>query len=119
MGKSRTEIDDSARSFIEAQKMFFVATAPLSRDGRINLSPKGLDSFRVLGPRRVGYVDYTGSGIETIAHIRENARLTIMFCAFDGPANILRLYGNGRFVQPADREFSELIVRFAAADGVR
>lgn len=108
MGKTYPEIDDSVRAFIQAQRMFFVSTAPLSAGGHINLSPKGLDTFRVLGPRRVAYLDYTGSGVETIAHIRENGRLTIMFCAFEGRPNILRLYGKGRVVEVGDAEFTEL-----------
>lgn len=86
--------------------MFFVASAPLSSDGHVNLSPKGLDTFRIVSPTRVAYADFTGSGVETIAHVRENGRMTIMFCAFDGSPNILRLYGRGRFLEPGEAEFA-------------
>jgi hypothetical protein len=119
MGMTRHEIDDSLREFIQNQRIFFVATAPLRPDAHVNLSPKGLDSFRVLGPSEVGYVDYTGSGIETVAHVRENGRLTIMFCAFEGRADILRLYGKGRIVEPQDAEFSRIIGLFKPAAPVR
>lgn len=112
MGTPHPEIDATVRAFIEGQKMFFVATSPLAGDGHVNVSPKGLDSFRVLGPKLVGYVDYTGSGVETIAHVRENGRLTIMFCAFEGKPNILRLYGRGRVVEASDPEFAAWIGKF-------
>lgn len=112
MGKTYTELHETHRAFIERQRMFFVATAPRADGGHINLSPKGLDSFRVLSPTRVGYADFAGSGVETIAHLRENGRMTIMFCAFDGPPNILRLYGRGRVVEPQDAEFSALAAEF-------
>jgi hypothetical protein len=117
MGRTLTEIDAATRDFIKAQHIFFVATAP-SR-GHINLSPKGLDTFRILGPRQVAYADYTGSGVETIAHIRENGRLTIMFCAFEGRANILRLYGTGRAIEAGTDEFAALSPQFEAGEGVR
>ena len=113
MGNAHPEIDAALREFIAAQHVFFVATAPLSHDGRINLSPKGLDSFRILGPSMVGYIDYAGSGVETIAHLRENGRLTLMFCAFNGRPNILRLYGRGRVLEPQDADFSEHLSHFA------
>jgi len=93
--KAWTEINDRQKAFIAEQKMFFVATAPLSEEGHVNLSPKGLDSFAVLGPNRVAYIDLGGSGIETHAHLRENGRICIMFCAFEGKPLILRLYGRG------------------------
>jgi Pyridoxamine 5'-phosphate oxidase len=112
MGKVYTSISDQHQSFIEKQKMFFVATAPLSLEGHVNLSPKGLDSFRVLSPSKVAYMDITGSGNETSAHIMENGRITIMFCAFEGPPNILRLYGNGYTVIPGDAEWEELAGHF-------
>ena len=88
MGKVYEEITDRLANFIEAQHMFFVATAPKKEDGLVNVSPKGYDSFRILGPRQVGYLDMTGSGVETIAHVKENGRLTIMFVAFEGRALI-------------------------------
>src|SRR5256885_16795027 len=83
-------------AFLERQPMFFVATAPLGADGHVNVSPKGLDgTFAVLDRDRVAYLDLTGSGIETVAHVRENGRVTLMFCAFDGPPRIVRLFGHG------------------------
>lgn len=119
MGSMHPEIDDRVRHFIAAQHLFFVATAPLSRDGHINLSPKGLDSFRILGPRQVAYLDHNGSGIETVSHVRENGRLTIMFCAFEGKPNILRLHGRGRVIEPADSEFPGLLGQFTPRALVR
>ena len=95
MGKIFDALDAELVSFIESQKLFFVATAPLDADGLVNLSPKGLDTFRILGPREVAYLDLTGSGIETLAHLRENGRVCFMFCAFDGRPRILRLHGRG------------------------
>jgi hypothetical protein len=112
-------VDEELRAFIGRQHVFFVATAPLSSDGHVNLSPKGLDTFRVLGPTTVGYLDLTGSGVETIAHLRENGRVTVMFCAFDGRPRILRLYGRGRAVEPADAEWAGLAARFPELPGVR
>jgi predicted pyridoxine 5'-phosphate oxidase superfamily flavin-nucleotide-binding protein len=104
MGKLYDEIDAKLEAWIAAQPMFFVATAP--RDGgRVNVSPKGVaGTFRVLGPRQVAYVDLIGSGIETVAHLRENGRVTLMFCAFAGPPRIVRLYGRGRVEQPLNGE---------------
>lgn len=119
MAKTDDAIDDTNRAFIEAQQLFFVATAPLSPDGHANLSPKGLDSFRVLSPTRVAYLDLTGSGNETSAHLRENGRITFMFCAFAGPPKILRLYGRGETVLPSDDRWTELIPRFGERPGTR
>lgn len=111
MGKSYDEIDPSLAEFIKAQQLFFVATAPLAQTGHVNLSPKGLNSFRILNPLTVAYLDFGGSGIETQAHLQENNRLTIMFCAFEGPAKILRLYGKGRAISAHTSESSELYRR--------
>jgi len=119
MGKVLDNVDNSSAEFIAAQKMFFVATAPLAGDGILNLSPKGLPTFVVLDPKRVAYLDLTGSGAETIAHLRENGRIVLMFCAFEGPPNILRIHGRGRVLTPADADFAELVARFAPRDGVR
>ena len=119
MGKTYTEIEAPLADFIRTQHVFFVATAPLSEAGHVNLSPKGLDCLRILTPLQVGYIDYSGSGAETVAHTRENGRATIMFCAFDGPPRILRLYGRGRAVEPQDAEFADLISRFTPAAPVR
>jgi predicted pyridoxine 5'-phosphate oxidase superfamily flavin-nucleotide-binding protein len=105
MGKLYDEIDDGLRAFLEAQHVFFVATAPSDGDGHVNCSPKGLDAFRVLAPRTVGYLDYVGSGVETIAHVRENGRIVLMFCAFEGPPRIVRLHGRGRVTEATDPGF--------------
>ena len=119
MGKVYEEIDASLRAFIDRQHVYFVGTAPTGPDGHLNLSPKGLDTFRVLGPKSVAYLDLTGSGIETVAHLRENGRITIMFCAFEGRPLIVRLYGRGRVVEPGDREWDGLIARFPEYPGAR
>lgn len=112
MGKFSDTILSHHREFIAAQKMFFVGTAPLSASGHVNISPKGLDSFRVLGDNKVAYMDIVGSGNETSAHAGENGRITFMFCAYDGPPNILRLYGTAHTVLPADDEWQELSAHF-------
>jgi len=104
------------QNFIAQQHMFFVATAPLADVGRVNMSPKGYDSLRLIDSRTVAYVDLTGSGAETIAHLRENGRITFMFCAFDGKPNIVRLYGRGRVVRAEDSEWPELLDLFAGSD---
>lgn len=122
MGKVHEKIDGRLREFILAQPMFFVATAPGGRDGHVNVSPKGMRGcFAVLGEHRVAYLDYTGSGAETIAHLRDNGRITLMFCAFDGPPNIVRLYGQGRVVRPGEDGFDELCAGFdvEAGNGLR
>jgi predicted pyridoxine 5'-phosphate oxidase superfamily flavin-nucleotide-binding protein len=108
MGASFDSINDRARAFIEAQHMFFVATAPSGDEGHVNLSPKGYDTFRVLGPNRVAYLDLTGSGAETVAHVRQNGRITLLFCAFDGKPNLVRLYGTGSVAAPGDVAYDEL-----------
>ena len=108
MVKTATSLSDAHTEFIRSQNMFFVGTAPVGARGHINVSPKGMDTFRILNPTAVAYLDLTGSGVETIAHLRENGRIVIMFCAFQGPPNILRLYGRGRSVKPEDVEFPSL-----------
>jgi hypothetical protein len=112
MGKFFTEIREQEKKFIEKQRLFFVGTAPLGAEGHINLSPKGMDSFRVFSPNQVAYMDIVGSGNETSAHLLENGRITLMFCAFDGPPNILRLYGKGYTVIPSDKEWPALSAQF-------
>ena len=112
MAKFYDAIADEHRSFIAEQHIFFVSSAPLSGDGHVNLSPKGLDSFRVLTPNRVAYMDLISSGNETSAHLLENGRLTIMFCSFEGYPNILRLYGRGRTVLPGSSAWAELSPQF-------
>ncbi len=119
MGKFSDTILDHHRKFIEAQHMFFVSTAPLSAEGHINLSPKGLNTFRVLSPNCVAYLDIVGSGNETSAHLLENGRITFMFCAFDGPPNILRLYGQGKTVLPGVGEWDELSSQFTLLPATR
>ena len=112
MAKEFSRIDESLRDFIGDQAMFFVATAP-SEGGRINLSPKGYrDTFAVLDDHTVAYVDLFGSGVETIAHLRDNGRITIMFCSFTRNSRILRLFGTGRVVRPDDAEFTDLLAHF-------
>jgi hypothetical protein len=96
MGKSYDEITPELSNWIGRQRVFFVATAPLASGGLINCSPKGLDTLRILGPREVAYLDLTGSGIETLAHSRENGRIVFMFCAFEGPPKIVRLHGTSQ-----------------------
>ena len=104
----KDEIGSKEAAFIDAQHLFFVATAPLSADGHVNLSPKGHASLARLGPRRVAYIDLGGSGIETHAHLRENGRICLMFCAFEGDPLILRLYGRGRAHSYGTPEFEAL-----------
>jgi hypothetical protein len=110
-------IDDRLRAFIEAQRMFFVATAPSGGDGHINLSPKGGEGlFRVTGELGFAYVDLMGSGIETIAHLKENGRIVVMFCAFEGAPKIVRLHGTGRPVERGDEGFEELLATFDVSE---
>jgi len=119
MGKLYDRIDDTLRAFIEAQHLFFVGTAPLSAEGHVNISPKGLDALRVLGPRTLLYLDYVGSGAETIAHLRENGRIVIMLCAFQGPPKIVRLHGTGEVLEPGDSGYAELRALFASKQPAR
>ena len=119
MGKVLTEIDDELAEWISRQPMFFVATAPAALDGHINCSPKGGDCLRVISPTQVAYLDYTGSGVETIAHVRENGRITVMFCAFDSKPLILRLYGQGEVVAIGDPDFDRLAAQFPVNAGAR
>jgi len=108
MGRKYTEIDTALEAFIRAQRMFFVATAPLAASGHVNVSPKGLDTLRVLSPHRLAYLDYVGSGAETIAHLTENGRIALMWCAFEGPPRILRIQGDGEVLDPGHVEFNTL-----------
>lgn len=112
MGKIYDHLDSTLVNFIERQQVFFVGTAPLSPDGHINCSPKGLDTFVILDEKRVAYLDFVGSTAETIAHLRENGRIVLMFCAFDGTAKILRLHGHGRVLTEVHEEYAELRKRF-------
>ena len=117
MAKFYPALDDKLKAFIARQHLFFVATAP--NDGRINLSPKGLDGLRVLDDKRVAYLDLTGSGNETAAHLLADGRMTLMFCAFEGDPLILRLYGRGRTVRPADSEWATFAPLFPTLPGTR
>ena len=119
MSKVYECLDDKLIAFITAQKLFFVATAPMGAAGRVNLSPKGYDSLAVIDPLTVAYVDLGGSGIETHAHVKENGRVTLMFCAFEGAAKILRLYGKGEVVAFNEPGFAEAMRRFPAFERAR
>ncbi|MBF9221783.1 pyridoxamine 5'-phosphate oxidase family protein [Hymenobacter ruricola] len=117
MGKQFTDIDAARQAFIEQQPLFFVGTA--AADGRVNVSPKGLDTLRVLGPNQVVWLNLTGSGNETAAHLRELNRITLMFCAFEGKPNIMRLYGTAAVLHPRDAGWDELIGLFPDLPGAR
>jgi hypothetical protein len=114
MGKLFGEIDAALQAFIEAQRMFFVATAPLDGAGHVNLSPKGLDTLRVLTPRTLAYLDYVGSGAETIAHLKENGRIVLMLCALHGPPKIVRFHGRGEVLEPQHAEYQRVRPLFPA-----
>ncbi|MCR9247348.1 MAG: pyridoxamine 5'-phosphate oxidase family protein [bacterium] len=113
MGSVASALSPAQQDWISQQKMFFVATAPLAAAGHVNCSPKGFDTFRILDEQTVAYLDFVGSGIETVAHLRENGRMCIMFCAFEGQARILRLHGRGEVIEPEHAEFAALRARFA------
>lgn len=120
MGREYDAIDDRMAAFLAAQPVFFVATAPLGADGHLNLSPKGLTgTFSVVDPSTVAWLDLTGSGIETVAHLRENGRIVVMFCAFEGPPRIVRLHGRGEAVLPGDDRFDRLVAAFPRHPGTR
>lgn len=117
MAKFNTKITKRTQQFIEAQQLFFVATAPIN--GRINVSPKGMDSFRVVNENRVLWLNVTGSGNETAAHLLENNRITILFCSFQGAPNIVRIYGTAKEIKPKDNVWDELITQFPKIPGAR
>lgn len=119
MGKQLTSIEPELAAWIAGQHVFFVATAPLAQSGHVNLSPKGGDAFRILGPLEAAYQDYTGSGAETAAHLGENGRIVIMFCAFAGPPKIVRLHGRGQVVTPGHADYADLAAHFPANPGTR
>lgn len=120
VGKIFSRIEDDLAAWLDAQHVFFVASAPSGQDGHINCSPKGRNSFRVLGPTTVAYVDFTGSGVETIAHLRDNGRIVVMFCAFEGAPRIVRLHGRGEVIRPDHEDFTDLLQRFGQRSlGVR
>lgn len=117
MAKFYDKLTTRLQNFIKEQKIFFVATAP--EEGRINLSPKGMDSLRVVGDNRVLWLNVTGSGNETAAHLLENPRITIMMCSFEGAPNILRIYGNGKAIHPTDKEWNDVVGLFPETPGTR
>ena len=120
MGRTYDAVDPKLSAFVLSQPVFFVATAPLDGAGHVNCSPKGnRGNLAVLDDHRVAYQDLTGSGIETIAHLRENGRVVLMFCAFSGPPRIVRFHGRGRVVEPADPGYAELAARFPAEPSAR
>jgi hypothetical protein len=120
VSKVHERIDSKIRAFIERQHVFFVATAPSGRDGHVNVSPKGIGgTFVVLDDYTVAYLDITASGAETVAHLRDNGRITLMFCAFEGPPNVVRLHGHGRMVSLYDEGFHDLLRHFSEHRGAR
>jgi hypothetical protein len=120
MAKTFDGIDEKLGRFLADQPVFFVATAPSGPDGHVNLSPKGVaGTFSILDDHTVAYLDITGSGIETVAHLRDNGRIVIMFCAFAGPPRIVRLHGRGTLVLPGDGDWEELAARFPPQPGAR
>ncbi len=119
MGKTTDSLTPELRVWLSQQSVFFVATAPMAQEGHINCSPKGGDTFRVINEREVAYLDLTGSGIETAAHLQENGRIVLMFCAFAGPPKIVRLHGNGQVIFPNHSDFVKLQTCFPEHPGVR
>jgi hypothetical protein len=119
MAKFYESISDDFVTWIGQQHLFFVASAPLSAEGHVNLSPKGRDCLRILSPNRVAYFDMTGSGNETSAHLKENGRMTFMFCSFETAPRIMRLFAKGRVVLPKDAEWDELAANFTLLSGTR
>ncbi|HEV7207958.1 MAG TPA: pyridoxamine 5'-phosphate oxidase family protein [Mycobacteriales bacterium] len=119
MGKIFEGIDEALASWITAQPMWFVATAPLAPDGRLNVSPRGHQGFSILAPNRVGWLDYTGSGVETIAHLRENGRICVMFASFDQRPRIVRLHGRGTVALPGEADFELVSARHPAHPSTR
>jgi hypothetical protein len=119
MGKPFTELGETHVEWIKQQRMFFVATVPTAEDGLLNLSPKGLDSFGIIDSTTVAYLDLLGSGVETIAYVKQNGRLIIMFCAFDGQPKIVRLWGRGEVVERDDPRWGEMRVHFPEMPGER
>jgi len=111
MGRVFDGIDDTLAAWIGKQPLWFVATAPLAADGRVNVSPRGHDSLSILGPHRLAWVDYTGSGVETIAHLRENGRICLMFCSFDARPRIVRVHGTGRVALPGEADYDDVVAR--------
>jgi hypothetical protein len=118
MGRTYDALDDTLTAFLRAQRLFFVATAP-AEGGHVNVSPKGLDTFAVVDARTVAYLDLTGSGIETVAHVRQNGRITLLFCAFEGPPRLVRLYGTGRVTTVDEPGFAAAAAPFPSYPNAR
>lgn len=114
MGKEFDAIDERITNWIERQNLFFVSTAPLAESGLVNCSPKGQDTLRILDSKTLAYLDLGGSGVETIAHLKENGRIVIMMCAFEGPPKIFRFYGKGEVLEPDHPEFTTVYANFPA-----
>jgi len=119
MGTVFDGIDETLAAWIGRQPLWFVATAPLAADGHVNLSPRGHDSLSVLGPHRVAWVDYTGSGVETIAHLRENGRICLMFCSYEKRPRIVRLHGRGSVALPGEDAYEDVVARHPAHPSTR
>lgn len=119
MGRVFETLEPALAEFIERQKVFFVASAPAGSEGHVNLSPKGFNAFRILDPKTVAYLDLMGSGIETVAHLRENGRICIMFCSFEGAPKIVRLHGRGEVFESGEAEFEKLAPLFPKLAGAR
>ena len=119
MGKVYDGIDETLAGWLQSQPLWFVASAPLAADGRVNVSPRGHDTLTVLGPQRVAWVDLTGSGVETIAHLRENGRITLLFCSYDERPRIVRLHGRGTVELPGTPAYDEVVARHPAHPGAR
>src|SRR5919107_4310932 len=119
MGRVYDDISDELAAWLTKQPLWFVGTAPLAADGRVNVSPRGHDSFSVLGPHQVAWVDYTGSGLETIAHLRENGRVCLMFCSFDDRPRIVRLHGRGTVAVPGGPAYDDIVARHPEHPGTR
>jgi hypothetical protein len=119
MSKQLPNIDTELAEWIGKQRIFFVATAPLAAEGHLNISPKGGDALRVLGPSEVAYQDYTGSGAETAGHLRENGRIIVMLCAFEGAPKVVRLHGRGKIIAPSHPKFAEVAALFPVSAGTR
>jgi len=119
VGKLFDGIDETLAAWIAKQPVWFVATAPLAADGRVNVSPRGHDTLSILGTHRVAWVDFTGSGVETIAHLRENGRICLMFCSFDSRPRIVRLHGTGHVALPGEPEYDDVVARHPAHPSTR
>jgi len=119
VGKLFDGIDETLAAWIAKQPVWFVATAPLAADGRVNVSPRGHDTLSILGTHRVAWVDFTGSGVETIAHLRENGRICLMFCSFDSRPRIVRVHGTGHVALPGEPEYDDVVARHPAHPSTR